>query len=45
MKRFILYLLRWQLSTPILALCIKTLPFNTLWKTIVANLIGRNDIF
>lgn len=40
MKRFILYLIRWQLSTPILALCLKWLNFNTLINTIIANLIG-----
>ena len=39
-KRFLLYLLRWQLSTPILALCLCWLPFNTIINTIVANLIG-----
>ena len=38
--RFILYLIRWQLSTPILALCLKFLNFNTLVNTIIANLIG-----
>lgn len=40
MKRFILYLIRWQLSTPILALCLSVLKFNTLTNTIIANLIG-----
>lgn len=39
-KRFILYLLRWQLSTPVLYLCLKLLNFNTLTNTIIANLIG-----
>ena len=38
--RFILYLLRWQLSTPILALCLNLLSFNVLLNTIIANLIG-----
>lgn len=38
--RFILYLIRWQLSTPILALCLNLLHFNTLVNTIIANLIG-----
>lgn len=41
--RFILYLLRWQLSTPILALCLQFLHFNTLVNTIIANLIRRNN--
>lgn len=39
MKR-ILYLIRWQLSTPILAIVMYVLPFGTLTKTIIANLIG-----
>lgn len=38
--KFILYLMRWQLSTPILALCLKFLNFSTLINTIIANLIG-----
>ena len=45
MKRFILYLLRWQLSTPILALCLKFLSFNTIINTIIANLIGGMIFF
>ena len=40
MKKFILYLIRWQLSTPILALCMNLLNFNTIVNTIIANLIG-----
>jgi len=39
-KRFSKYLIRWQLSTPILAGCVWLLPFGTVSKTIVANLIG-----
>lgn len=39
-KRLALYLLRWQMSSPILALCIFFLPFDDFTKTIVANLIG-----
>ena len=39
-KQFLIYLFRWQLSTPILALCLSWLPFNTILNTIVANLIG-----
>ena len=40
--RFILYLLRWQLSTPILWACLTFLMFCTgeLMATILANLIG-----
>lgn len=40
MKKFILYLIRWQLSTPILALCLSKLKFSTTVNTIIANLIG-----
>ena len=41
MKQFILYLIRWQLSTPILALCMVLLGgINTVVATIIANLIG-----
>ena len=40
LKQFILYLLRWQLSTPILAICLYFLNFNALINTIIANLIG-----
>ncbi len=40
MKRFLLYLLRWELSSPILAICLLLLPFGTITNTIIANLIG-----
>ncbi|MFW5982039.1 MAG: hypothetical protein ACOCQO_02400 [Halanaerobiaceae bacterium] len=41
MKRYILYLLRWQLSTPILAIVLYYLnDFNVTLATIIANLIG-----
>lgn len=40
-KRYSLYLLRWQLSTPILSLVLAWLnDFNVTVATIVANLIG-----
>ncbi len=39
MKLF-LYIIRWQMSTPVLFLVIKFLPFGDLTKTIIANLIG-----
>ena len=40
-KKYLLYLLRWQLSTPILALCLVCLSgLGELWATIIANLIG-----
>lgn len=39
-KQYGLYLLRWQLSTPILALVLYLLHTTTLLETIIANLIG-----
>ncbi len=40
-KQYILYLIRWQLSTPILAVVLKLLSnMSTLAATIIANLIG-----
>ena len=44
MKRFTLYLIRWQLSTPILWLVLKNLGAG-LWQTIIANLIGASIFF
>lgn len=41
MRRFILYLIRWQLSTPILAVCLILLSsLGEIWSTVIANLIG-----
>lgn len=41
MSRFALYLLRWQLSSPILALCMWALGgLDIVLATVVANLIG-----
>lgn len=41
MKKFLLYLLRWQLSTPILALVLFFMKdWNYVLATIIANLIG-----
>lgn len=38
---FLLYILRWECSTPILALCLGWLNgMGTVWATIIANLIG-----
>jgi hypothetical protein len=45
MKKFLLYLIRWQLSTPILALCLNNLSFSTTVNTIIANLIGGAIFF
>lgn len=44
--RFLLYLGRWQLSSPILALCLVWLePVGTVWATVIANLIGGAIFF
>lgn len=41
MKKFFLYLVRWQLSSPILAVCMVWMgSWNVAVATIVANLIG-----
>lgn len=41
LKRYLFYLIRWQLSTPILALALIYLSFlGEFWATVVANLIG-----
>lgn len=41
MKKFLLYMLRWQLSSPVLALCLWLFePAGTIWATIIANAIG-----
>ncbi len=40
-KQYFLYLTRWQLSSPILFLCISLLhELSAIWQTIIANLIG-----
>ena len=40
-KKYCLYLLRWQLSIPLLALCLMFLNgFGTVISSIIANLIG-----
>ncbi len=44
MRRFILYLIRWQLSTPILWLVVKRLGTG-IWSTVIANLIGGAIFF
>lgn len=44
MNRFILYLIRWQLSTPILWLVVRQLGAS-LTSTIIANLIGGAIFF
>ena len=44
LRRFILYLARWQLSTPILWLAVRNLGAG-LWSTVLANLIGGAIFF
>ncbi|MCX5711553.1 MAG: hypothetical protein NTY47_00555 [Candidatus Omnitrophica bacterium] len=44
MRRFFLYMFRWQLSTPILWLVVRRMGAG-LWATIVANLIGGAIFF
>lgn len=45
-KQFLLYLLRWQLSTPILAICLIWLGgLGEIPATIIANLIGGAIFF
>ena len=39
-KKYLLYLFRWQLSTPILAIVLYLLHTTTLLETIIANLVG-----
>jgi hypothetical protein len=41
MKKFILYVIRWQISSPILFICLYFIPTqNILLKTIISNFIG-----
>jgi hypothetical protein len=44
MRRFILYLIRWQLSTPILWLVLRKMGTG-IWATVVANLVGGAIFF
>ncbi|MDD5348026.1 MAG: hypothetical protein PHT59_05370 [Candidatus Omnitrophica bacterium] len=44
MKRFLLYLFRWQLSTPILWVVVRNLGAG-IWSTVAANLIGGAIFF
>ena len=46
LKRFIAYCLRWQLSSPILAICLIWLDdLGTFWATIIANFVGACIFF
>jgi len=44
MRRFTLYLIRWQLSTPILWLAVRQMG-TSLYATVIANLIGGAIFF
>jgi len=44
LRRFVLYLIRWQLSTPILWLVVRKLGVG-IWSTVIANLIGAAIFF
>ncbi len=41
-RKYLLYLVRWQLSTPILAVCVYflTRSLGATWTTVLANLVG-----
>jgi len=40
-KQYLVYLIRWQLSSPLLAVCLMFLGgLGVVWATIIANLIG-----
>lgn len=40
-KRYLLYLVRWQLSTPLLAICLIWLSsLREIWATVISNFIG-----
>lgn len=43
-RKFVLYLIRWQLSTPILWLVVKNMGTG-IWATILANFIGGSIFF
>jgi hypothetical protein len=43
--KLLMYSIRWQLSTPVLAICIWLLPYNIFWKTVISNLIGSLIFF
>lgn len=40
LKQYVLYLFRWQCSTPILAVVIWLLPFGSIVEAVIANLVG-----
>lgn len=45
-RKYLLYIIRWQLSTPILAICLIWLSsLGEIWSTIIANFIGALIFF
>lgn len=45
-KQYLVYLLRWQLSTPIVATVLNLLAdIPVLWATVIANLVGAIIMF
>lgn len=45
-RKYLLYIIRWQLSTPILAICLILLSsLGEIWSTIIANFIGALIFF
>ena len=44
LKKFLFYLFRWQLSTPIIWIVLKNLG-SGIWATVIANLIGGSIFF
>jgi hypothetical protein len=45
MKKLSLYMIRWQMSTPILGAAVYVLPGGSLFKAAVANLVGSLIFF
>ncbi len=39
--RYLMYLIRWQLSTPVLAFCVVFFSrYGNVWATVIANFLG-----
>jgi len=46
MKKFLLYVLKWEMGTPVIAITLKLLSIDNIWiKTIIANIIGAIIFF
>jgi hypothetical protein len=45
MKKFLIYAIKWQGGTPIMALCLWVLPLDGWLKVIVGNIIGAIIFF